>query len=58
MTIIKNSGQYLLAYAFLHPWGVLFAASCSYATNHSLVQSLIHGIFSWFYVIYWMIKYS
>jgi hypothetical protein len=33
-------------------FGSALAIAISYTTNHSIVWAIIHGIFSWVYVIY------
>jgi hypothetical protein len=33
-------------------FGSALAISISYTTNHSIPWAIIHGIFSWLYVIY------
>ena len=37
--------------------GSLIAVLCSWSVNHSIGWAILHAIFSWFYVIYWAIKY-
>jgi hypothetical protein len=34
--------------------GFLFAAGMHYATYHSLLSAIIHGLLSWAYVGYWI----
>lgn len=36
--------------------GSLLAIIISWSLNHSVLWAIIHGIFSWFYVIYYLIK--
>ena len=33
-------------------FGSALAIAISYTTNHSIVWAIIHGIFSWVYVVY------
>jgi hypothetical protein len=33
-------------------FGTALAIAISYTNNHSILWSIIHGFFSWFYVIY------
>jgi ABC-type Fe3+-siderophore transport system permease subunit len=33
-------------------FGTALAIAISYTNNHSILWAIIHGIFSWFYVIY------
>jgi hypothetical protein len=33
--------------------GTLIAVIISWTTNHSIIWAIIHGFFSWFYVIYY-----
>lgn len=36
-------------------FGTLMAAIISYSVNHSLGWAVVHGLFSWFYIIYWAV---
>lgn len=36
-------------------FGVLLAVVISWTTNHSVFWCIIHGFFSWFYVIYYLL---
>jgi len=38
--------------------GTVIAIILSWTTNHSILWAILHGIFSWFYVIYWVIQYK
>lgn len=38
-------------------FGTALAIAISYDNNHSILWAIIHGIFSWFYVIYYAIVY-
>lgn len=38
--------------------GSVIAVILSWTTNHSILWAIAHGIFSWFYVIYWVLVYS
>jgi len=35
--------------------GVVLAMILSWSANHSLLWVIIHGFFSWLYVIYWVL---
>lgn len=37
--------------------GTALAVVASWSVNHSLPWAILHGICSWFYVIYYAIKY-
>ncbi|HEX3037697.1 MAG TPA: hypothetical protein VHO94_01725 [Oscillospiraceae bacterium] len=39
-------------------FGSCLAMVISYTTWHSVLWAIIHGLFSWFYVIYFVIKYG
>lgn len=36
-------------------FGTVLAVTISWSVNHSILWAIIHGIFSWFYVIYYML---
>ena len=38
-------------------FGTALAITISWSVNHSLVWAIIHGFFSWLYVIYYAIRY-
>ncbi len=38
-------------------FGTALAIAISYVNNHSILWAIIHGFFSWFYVIYYAIVY-
>jgi hypothetical protein len=38
-------------------FGTALAIAISYVANHSILWAIIHGFFSWFYVIYYAIAY-
>jgi hypothetical protein len=38
-------------------FGTALAIAISYTNNHSILWAIIHGFFSWFYVIYYAIVY-
>lgn len=38
-------------------FGCALAIAISYVHNHSILWAIIHGIFSWLYVIYAALKY-
>jgi hypothetical protein len=35
--------------------GTVVAVALSWSSNHSILWACLHGLFSWFYVIYYMI---
>lgn len=37
--------------------GTVIAVALSWSVNHSIFWAIIHGFFSWAYVIYHLIKY-
>ena len=37
--------------------GTVIAILLSWSVNHSIVWAVIHGICSWFYVLYWVLTY-
>jgi len=37
--------------------GSVIAVILSWTINHSILWAILHGILSWFYIIYWVIKY-
>lgn len=37
--------------------GTIIAVVLSYSINKSILWAILHGIFGWFYVIYFAIKY-
>ncbi len=36
-------------------FGTVLAITISWSVNQSILWAIIHGIFSWFYVIYYML---
>jgi hypothetical protein len=38
-------------------FGTALAIVISWSMNKSVIWAIIHGIFSWFYVIYYVIRY-
>ena len=38
-------------------FGTALAIAISYTNNHSILWAIIHGFFSWLYVIYYAIAY-
>jgi len=38
-------------------FGSALAITLSWTANHSILWAILHGIFSWFYVIYYAIRY-
>lgn len=49
--IVKNSVKTGISF------GSALAMVISYTTWHSIGWAILHGIFSWFYVIYYIIRY-
>jgi hypothetical protein len=39
-------------------FGSALAVAISYNTNHSILWAIIHGIFSWIYVVYFALFYG
>jgi hypothetical protein len=37
-------------------FGSMLAITISWSVNHSIVWMILHGLFSWFYVIYFAVK--
>jgi hypothetical protein len=40
-----------------YKYGTVLAMIISFTVNKSVLWAIFHGIFSWFYVIYYCIKY-
>ena len=38
-------------------FGVVLAIVISWSVNKSILWAILHGLFGWFYVIYYAIKY-
>lgn len=38
-------------------FGTALAITISWTANQSILWAILHGIFSWFYVIYYLIRY-
>jgi hypothetical protein len=38
--------------------GSVIAIVCSWSVNHSIGWAILHGLCSWFYVIYYVIYYA
>ena len=38
-------------------FGTALAIAISWSANKSILWAIVHGIFSWFYVIYYAIRY-
>ena len=38
--------------------GTVIAMALSYKINASIGWLILHGIFGWFYIIYWVFQYS
>ena len=39
-------------------FGSALAIAISWSANHSILWAIIHGIFSWLYVIYYALRYQ
>jgi hypothetical protein len=39
-------------------FGSALAITISWSANHSILWAIVHGILSWFYVIYYAIKHQ
>jgi len=39
-------------------FGTALAITISWSANKSILWAIIHGLFSWFYVIYYALRYS
>lgn len=49
-----NTGEYVKGGITL---GTALAVTISWSVNKSILWAIIHGIFSWFYVIYYALVY-
>jgi hypothetical protein len=38
-------------------FGSILAVTISWSVNHSILWMILHGILSWFYVIYYAVKH-
>jgi hypothetical protein len=38
-------------------FGSALAITISWSANHSILWAILHGLFGWFYVIYYAIRY-
>ncbi|MCH8023704.1 MAG: hypothetical protein IIB43_03255 [Candidatus Marinimicrobia bacterium] len=38
-------------------FGTALAIAISWSLNHSVLWAIIHGVFSWLYVVYYIIRY-
>jgi hypothetical protein len=38
-------------------FGTALAICISWSVNHSLIWAIIHGLLSWFYVVYYVVVY-
>lgn len=38
-------------------FGSALAITISWSLNHSLLWAILHGLFGWFYVVYYAIRY-
>jgi len=39
-------------------FGAALAITISWSANHSILWAIVHGILSWFYVIYYALKHQ
>lgn len=39
-------------------FGTALAIAISWSANHSILWAIIHGLFSWVYVIYYAVRYG
>ncbi|MBL8988712.1 MAG: hypothetical protein SFV24_10065 [Gemmatimonadales bacterium] len=39
-------------------FGTALAIAISWSANHSILWAIIHGLFSWVYVIYYALRYG
>jgi hypothetical protein len=51
---MANTGKYFIKIDGI-TMGSALAMILSWSINHSILWAIFHGIFSWFYVIYWAI---
>lgn len=51
----KNTDQKYISTGM--SFGSALAMILSWSINHSILWAILHGIFSWFYVIYYAFKY-
>ena len=54
-TVIVNRGA--VARAGIS-FGTALAIAISWSANHSILWAIIHGLFSWVYVIYYALRYG
>ena len=38
-------------------FGSAMAITISWSVNHSILWAILHGLFGWFYVVYYAIRY-
>jgi hypothetical protein len=38
-------------------FGSALAITISWSVNHSILWAILHGLFGWFYVVYYAIRY-
>ncbi len=38
-------------------FGTALAIAISWSLNHSVIWAIIHGLFSWLYVLYYVVRY-
>jgi hypothetical protein len=38
-------------------FGSALAITISWSANHSILWAILHGLFGWFYVVYYAIRY-
>lgn len=52
---MKNSAAHTVVSGGIG-FGSTLATCISWSMNHSILWAILHGLFSWFYVIYYAIK--
>jgi hypothetical protein len=50
---MKKSGTFVAQYGY--SLGSIIAVTVSWSLNHSIIWAILHGLFGWFYVIYYLI---
>jgi len=51
---VSSSGTVTAGIGF----GTALAITISWGANHSILWAIVHGVCSWFYVVYYAIKYG
>jgi hypothetical protein len=58
MTTMANGNPATSAAKAGISFGSALAITISWSANKSILWAIVHGILSWFYVIYYALKYS